>query len=82
MLEKSGGYPPDEAGAQAMQVLPGMLRYDRTRPASYPNGRVPADDVYRIRFAWLTRGKVPPAGLESPDDLLTQFPYLGVPNSM
>jgi hypothetical protein len=82
MLGKSGGYPPDEARAAAMQVLPGIMRYDRTRPASYPNGRVSADDVYRIRFAWLTRGKVPLAGLKPPGDLLAQFRCLGVPDPM
>jgi hypothetical protein len=82
ILEKSGGYPPDEARAAAMQVLPDILHYDRTRPASYPNGRVLTDDVYSMRFAWLTRGQVPPTGLKPHDDLLAQFPYLGVPNPM
>jgi Domain of unknown function (DUF4331) len=80
ILENSGGYPPEEARAAAMQVLPDILRYDRTRPATYPNGRVPTDDVYSMRFAWLTRGKVPPTGLKPHDDLLAQFPYLGAPN--
>jgi hypothetical protein len=45
-----------------------------------PNGRVPTDDVYSLRFAWLTNGKVPPAGLKPHDDLLAEFPYLGPPN--
>jgi hypothetical protein len=82
ILGKSDGYPPDEARAAAMQVLPDILHYDRTRPASYRNGRVLTDDVYSMRFAWLTRGKVPPTGLQPHDDLLAQFPYLGVPNPM
>jgi hypothetical protein len=63
-----------------MQVLPDILRYDRTKPATYPNGRVLTDDVYSMRFAWLTHGKVPPSGLKPHDDLLAQFPYLGPPN--
>jgi hypothetical protein len=49
--------------------------------ASYPNGRVPTDDVYSARFAWLTNGQVTSDGLKPHDDLLAEFPYLGVPNS-
>jgi hypothetical protein len=41
---------------------------------------VPTDDVYSDRFAWLSNGKIPPAGLKPRDDLLAQFPYLGPPN--
>jgi hypothetical protein len=33
-----------------------------------------------MRFAWLTRGRVTPDGLKPHDDLLAEFPYLGVPN--
>jgi hypothetical protein len=80
ILENAGGYTPEQARAAAMQVLPDILHYDRTRPATYPNGRIPTDDVYSQRFAWLTNGKVPPAGLKPHDDLLTHFPYLGPPN--
>jgi hypothetical protein len=79
ILENSG-YSPEEAKAAALQVLPDILRYDRTKPANYPNGRVLTDDVYSMRFAWLTHGKVPPSGLKPHDDLLAQFPYLGPPN--
>jgi hypothetical protein len=57
----------------------GILHCDRTKPATYPNGRVPTDDVYSLRFAWLTNGKVPPTGLKPHDDLLAHFPYLGPP---
>ena len=77
---ENGGYSPAEARAAALQVLPDILHYDRTRPATYPNGRVPTDDVYSMRFAWLSHGKIPPTGLKPHDDLLAQFPYLGVPN--
>ena len=44
ILEGSG-YPPDEARAAALTVLPDVLRYDRTQPATYPNGRILTDDV-------------------------------------
>jgi hypothetical protein len=79
-LLENGGYQPDEARQAALIVLPDILRYDRTKPAAYPNGRVLTDDVYSMRFAWLTHGKVPPTGLKPHDDLLNGFPYLGVPN--
>jgi hypothetical protein len=49
-------------------------------PAAYPSGRVLTDDVYSMRFAWLTRGRVTSDGLKPHDDLLNEFPYLGVPN--
>jgi uncharacterized protein DUF4331 len=78
-LEK-GGYSPEEAREAAMQFLPDILRYDRTKPISYPNGRKVIDDVYSYRFSWLTRGQVPPTGLKPHDDLQLRFPYLGPPN--
>jgi hypothetical protein len=79
-LLENGGYSPEEARTAALTVLPDILRYDRAQPAHYPNGRVPTDDVYSMRFAWLSHGKVPPTGLKPHDDLLTEFPYLGLPN--
>jgi hypothetical protein len=79
-LLEANGYPPDEATAAARIVLPDILRYDRTRPAAYPNGRALADDVFSARFAWLTNGKVGPDGLKPHADLLAEFPYLGPPN--
>jgi uncharacterized protein DUF4331 len=79
VLEK-GGYPPEEATAAALQVLPDLLRYDPTKPPVYPNGRRPIEDVYSYRFAWLSYGKIPPQGLKPHDDLLFRFPYLGPPN--
>ena len=80
ILENAGGYTPEAARAAALRVLPDILHYDRTRPATYPNGRVMTDDVYSLRFAWLTNGKVPPSGLKPHDDLLAHFPYTGPPN--
>ena len=77
---ENGGYSPEEAKAAALTVLPDILRYDRTKPSTYPNGRILTDDVYSTRFVWLTHGKVPPTGLKPHDDLQAQLPYLGVPN--
>jgi hypothetical protein len=79
-LLESNGYSPEEARKAALIVLPDILRYDRTQPAAYPNGRALTDDVFSARFAWLTNGKVGPDGLKPHDDMLTEFPYLGVPN--
>ena len=81
ILENAGGYPPEQARAAAMQVLPDILHYDRTKPAAYPNGRILTDDVFSTRFAWLSNGKIPPSGLRPHDDLLAHFPYLGPPNA-
>jgi hypothetical protein len=77
---EGGGYSPEEAKTAAMQVLPDVLPDEGNKPAAYLNGRVLADDVYSMRFAWLTHGKVPPSGLKPHNDLQSDFPYLGVPN--
>ena len=79
-LLEEHGYPPDEAKAAALTVLPDILRYNRAQPASYPNGRKLTDDVYSARFAWLTHGQITSDGLKPHDDLLPEFPYLGRPN--
>ena len=78
---ENGGYPPEEARQAALSVLPDILRYDRSKPAAQPNGRTLTDDVYSMRFSWLTHGKTAPTGLRPHDDLMNQFPYLGVPNA-
>jgi hypothetical protein len=78
-LEDKGGYSPADAKTVALEVLPDILRYDRAEPAAYPNGRVPTDDVYSYRFAWMSKGKIPPDGLEPHRDLIDELPYLGVP---
>ena len=58
-----------------------MLHYDRSRPAHYPNGRVVTDDVYDMRMAFLTHGRVTSDGVEPHDDYLDEFPFLGLPNA-
>jgi hypothetical protein len=79
-LLQDNGYGPEQAAAAARVALPDILRYDRARPAVYPNGRALTDDVFSARFAWLTNGKVGPQGLRPHDDMLAEFPYLGPPN--
>jgi hypothetical protein len=77
---ENAGYPAEEARQAALMFLPDILRYDRTKPVVYPNGRKLIDDIYSYRFAWLSYGKIPPQGLKPHADLLTDFPYLGPPN--
>jgi hypothetical protein len=75
------GYSTAAATATALGVLPDILHYNRSRPASYPNGRGLTDDVFSTRMAFLTHGTVTSGGLAPHDDLLAQFPFLGLPNS-
>jgi uncharacterized protein DUF4331 len=80
-LLESRGYPSGVARETALTALPDVMHYNRTRPAHYPNGRVPTDDVYDIRMAFLTYGRVTSDGVEPHDDYLQEFPFLGVPNA-
>jgi Domain of unknown function (DUF4331) len=80
MFLEEHGYPAEEAEAAARIVLPDILRYDRTKPTAYPDGRALTDDAFSARFAWMSNGTIGPDGLKPHDDLLTGFPYLGVPN--
>lgn len=58
-LEHAGGYTPEEANRVAKTLLPDVLRYYPTRPASFPkNGRILTDDVSDYFLAILTNGKV------------------------
>jgi hypothetical protein len=70
-------FPGDDA---RLDLLPDILRYGRARPTAYPNGRALTGDAFSARFAWMSNGKVGPDGLKPHDDLLTGFPFLGVPN--
>jgi Domain of unknown function (DUF4331) len=79
-LLETRGYPPAVARETALTVLPDVMHYNRNRPAHYPNGRVLTDDVYDIRMAFLTYGRVTSDGVEPHDDYLLEFPFLGVPN--
>jgi len=80
-LLESRGYPPAVARETALTVLPDVMHYNRTRPAHYPNGRVLTDDVYDMRMAFLTYGRVTSDDVEPHDDYMTEFPFLGAPNA-
>jgi len=80
-LLESRGYPAAVARETALTVLPDVMHYNRNRPAHYPNGRVLMDDVYDMRMAFLTYGRVTSDGVEPHDDYLTELPFLGLPNA-
>jgi hypothetical protein len=53
-LEHTGGYTPEEARRAAVILLPDILPYDPSKPASYPaNGRTLTDDAIDVFFAFL-----------------------------
>jgi hypothetical protein len=80
-LEHTGGYAPEEAIRVARTMLPEIMPYDPSRPASYPdNGRTLTDDAVDIFLATLTNGKVKEDKVGPHGDLLAEFPYLGAPH--
>src|SRR5439155_18903668 len=57
-LEHFGGVTPVEARRVAGTLLPDLLYYDPTRPASYPNNaRKPTDDAADAFLPVITTGK-------------------------
>lgn len=80
VLEHTGGYTPLDAARALETVLPDILRFDRTRPAAYPNGRALHDDVTDARLYMLGNGKIADDGIGPHTDLLDRFPYLGPPH--
>jgi hypothetical protein len=82
LMGHTGNYTRDEAIAaiDADALLPDMLTFDPSKPAKYPNGRVFIEDVINHRLAFLSKGDIPPSGLEPHTDVLDQFPYLGTPH--
>ena len=82
-LEHAGGYAPEQARRVAETLLPDMLSYDPTRPASFRgNGRTLTDDAADAFLAVLTNGKVTGDGVGPHIDLLAEFPYLGPPHNV
>src|SRR3954470_8758158 len=80
-LEHTGGYAPEEAIRVARSLLPDVLPYEATRPASYPsNGRALSDDVMDVFISVITNGKITQDKVGPHTDLLVGFPYLGPPH--
>jgi hypothetical protein len=81
-LEHTGGYAPAEATRVARTLLPEVLPYDPTRPASFPaNGRPLTDDAGDAFLTILTNGRVTEDTIGPHADLMAEFPYLGPPHN-
>jgi uncharacterized protein DUF4331 len=82
LMGHTGNYTEEEALAaiDEHRLLPDMLNFDPSKPAKYPNGRVFTDDVINHRLAFLSKGDIPPDGLNPHTDVLNEFPYLGTPH--
>src|ERR1700736_6329975 len=80
-LEHTGGYTPAEAKRVAETLLPDVMPYDSTRPASFPdNGRTLTDDAFDWFVRVLTNGRVTGDSVGPHGDLLREFPYVGPPH--
>ncbi|MFE0463210.1 DUF4331 family protein [Kitasatospora sp. NPDC058965] len=80
VLAHTGGYSTEEAERALRTVLPDVLRFDRTRPTAYPNGRTLTDDVTSARLAMVSGGRITDDHIGPHTDLLDTFPYLGHPH--
>ncbi|WP_157248579.1 DUF4331 family protein [Nonomuraea typhae] len=81
VLEHTGGYTPEEAAKALETVLPDVLRFDRSKPAGYPNGRRLDDDITDLRLQFISNGKIQGDGIGPHTDLLPGFPYTGPPHA-
>src|SRR5262245_37074573 len=79
-LEHTGGYSPLEAKRVASTLLPDLLSYNPSRPASPDNGRTLTEDVFDSFVTILTNGKVTEDRVGPHGDLVAEFPYLGPPH--
>lgn len=81
LMADTGDYTREEAieAIEAEGTLPDVLTYNPSAPVKYPNGRTLTDDVADYRSKFLTNGQQGFSGLNAPDDLLPEFPYLGTP---
>src|SRR5258707_11365294 len=80
-LEHTGGYTPAEASRVAGAVTSGVLPYNPTRPACFPdNGRALTDDAFDSFIRILTNGRVTEDRVGPHGDLLLEFPYVGRPH--
>ena len=80
-LEHTGGYAPNEAKRVAETLLPDVLYYDPSRPASFPtNGRTLTDDAFDSFIQVLTNGRVVEDRVGPHHDLVPEFPYVGPPH--
>lgn len=80
VLAHAGHYSADAAEQALHEILLDIMRFDRSKPASYPNGRMLTDDVASIRVRMVPGGEITGDNLRPHTDLLAGFPYLGPPH--
>ncbi|MEV6973039.1 DUF4331 family protein [Kitasatospora sp. NPDC093806] len=80
VLQHTGDYTTASATETLKIILPDILRYDRARPAAYPNGRTLTDDVTSARLTMVSGGKITSDHIPPHTDLLPTFPHLGHPH--
>ena len=73
-------YTVQQAQGIADFLLPDILTYDTSKPASFPNGRALRNDVIDIELGLVTNGVVTSDGVGPHTDYLASFPYLGNPH--
>jgi hypothetical protein len=82
-LEHAGGYAPEAAKRAAEILLPDILPFDPSKPASYPaNGRTLTNDAIDVFLPILTNGRVTRDNVGPHTDLLGSFPYVGAPHKV
>ena len=80
-MQNAKWYTPAEAKRVAGTLLPDVMPYDPTRPASFPdNGRTLTDDAFDWFMRVLTNGRVAGDSVGPHGDLLRKFPYVGPPH--
>lgn len=80
VLAHTGHYSAEDAEKTLRDILPDVLRFDRSQPATYPNGRTLSDDVEDIRLRMVSNNEITGDGIGPHTDLLPEFPYLGHPH--
>ncbi len=79
-LLKTNGRDAEDARQTALELLPDILEYELSTPARYPNGRTLSDDIIDHQLALITNGRVTSDKVGPHQDLLDEFPYLGLPH--
>ncbi|MFD5461569.1 DUF4331 family protein [Kitasatospora sp. NPDC127059] len=80
VLQHAGDCTAEAATEALTLVLPDILRYDRSRPAGYPNGRTLVDGVTSARLTVVSGGKITSDRTGPHTDLLPTLSHLGHPH--
>jgi hypothetical protein len=75
-----GGYDLPHAQGIARTLLPDILTYDTSQPATFLNGRKLTDDVINTELGLVTNGGITTDCVGPHGDYQSSFPYLGTPH--